>query len=265
MFRKPEASLKMFLEDFWFAPADVFLRATEALIWQGQKFKRPVLDIGCGDGQISKHIYKGKTIDVGIDLDELGVRKAQACGIYKKTLVADATSLPFGNESFSTVISNSTLEHIKDDIRAVGEASRVLKKEGLFLFTVPTARLECLLLKLTKDKKELLSFNRRVSHFHYRSKGEWKKLLSENNLKVVQMYSYFPEIAVRVWLRLFKAATFKIRGRELWSYLRDSRFSKLMPRKILVFLLEKYLLRYYNNRLLSPQGCWLFVLAQKEK
>ncbi len=54
------------------------------------------------------------------------------------TLQGDATRLPFADGSFNRVITSEVLEHIQDDVAAIGELVRVLRPGGTFAATVPT-------------------------------------------------------------------------------------------------------------------------------
>ncbi|MBI4999491.1 class I SAM-dependent methyltransferase [Candidatus Gottesmanbacteria bacterium] len=257
--------LDSFIENFWFAPQDAFLRAAEASIWSRQVFLPPVLDIGCGDGHFSKFLFKNQgEIEVGVDIDKNELKKAKNCRVYRKIVLANAERLPFGDGSFRTVVSNSTFEHIENDILAVAEVSRVLRKGGHFLFTVPLPRLTSVLKQMMKNKDEFARFNERVSHRHYRSYKEWRDILAKYGLKSVAREDYFPKETVRVWYRLFKLATFRPYKRELWSYLKDSPYGKLVPSGAVKWLLQKYTHHSWTN-IFNPFGCWLFIRGVKEK
>lgn len=52
-------------------------------------------------------------------------------------VMAEATLLPFDNESIDTVVLTQVLEHVFDYEKALREAVRVLKKEGVMLLSVP--------------------------------------------------------------------------------------------------------------------------------
>jgi SAM-dependent methyltransferase len=53
-------------------------------------------------------------------------------------LRGDATKLPFDDNTFDRVITSEVLEHIQDDVSAIGELARVLKPGGTLAATVPT-------------------------------------------------------------------------------------------------------------------------------
>jgi SAM-dependent methyltransferase len=57
---------------------------------------------------------------------------------YVAAMQGDATRLPFDDGSFDRVITSEVLEHIQDDVAAIGELVRVLRPGGTFACTVPT-------------------------------------------------------------------------------------------------------------------------------
>jgi SAM-dependent methyltransferase len=52
-------------------------------------------------------------------------------------LCGDLNSLPYRNETFDFVSALDVLEHIKDDELAISEISRIIKKNGVVVITVP--------------------------------------------------------------------------------------------------------------------------------
>lgn len=123
------------------APLSLALwRATEAQELARHKLVRPVLDIGCGFGEFAG-VFFNSQIEVGVDIDYRDIAIAASSGKYKKTIIADAHNMPFGDNTFNTIISISTLEHIKNNFKVFKEAYRVLKPGGTFYFTVPTDKL----------------------------------------------------------------------------------------------------------------------------
>lgn len=260
--------LKLFLNKFWFIPSDVLQRSIEANIWDLCKFKHPVLDIGIGNGAITPLIFKNiKKIDVGIDIEESGLYEAIKTGKYKKVLCEDAAKMKFKNSSFNTVVSNSTFEHIKYDLKAISEVSRVLKKNGLFFFTVPCNFLPKWIKTLEKSdsKQQLKKFNSRANHLHYRSISEWKEIFKKNKMKIEFYKFYYSKNSAMFWYKAFKLFTYKLNNKEIWSYIGFSKISKLIPKKIFKYWEEKILSKPFQEGFLSKnnEGAMLFMVAKK--
>ena len=94
-----------------------------------------VLDVGCGDGQVSRLAHRvGASLVVGIDPTWNQVRVAHARGGGVHIAKAGADSLPFGNESFDAVVACLVFEHIRQVDAAIAEVARVLAPGGRFCF-----------------------------------------------------------------------------------------------------------------------------------
>lgn len=119
-------------------------RSVEALSFNQINFKSPVLDIGCGFGEFAGVAF-GR-LEMGIDISGDDLKKALKGKRYKSVKMADARDLPFKSSSYSTVVSNSVFEHIEDAEKVIFEVFRVLKKGGIFAFTVPTITMQNYLL-----------------------------------------------------------------------------------------------------------------------
>lgn len=94
-----------------------------------------VLDVGCGDGQISRLAVKGGAINViGIDPTWNQIKVAQERDGGAHFVQSGAGRLPFRDEAFDAVVACLVFEHIRDVDDAIAEVSRVLKPGGKFLF-----------------------------------------------------------------------------------------------------------------------------------
>ena len=60
-------------------------------------------------------------------------------------------ALPFPDDTFDVVITSEVLEHIQDDVAAIGEMVRVLKPGGRFAATVPAQFPETINWKLSDE------------------------------------------------------------------------------------------------------------------
>ena len=96
-------------------------------------FKR-VLDVGCGDGQISRALAAAGASVVGIDPTERNLEVARQRGGGPEYLKAGADDLPFDDDSFDAVVACLVFEHIDDLDAAIAEVARVLRPGGQFSF-----------------------------------------------------------------------------------------------------------------------------------
>lgn len=95
---------------------------------------RRVLDIGCGDGQISRLAAAQGAQVVGVDPTWNCVRVAAQRGGGPSFTRAGAAQLPFADGSFDTVVACLVFEHIDDVDDAIAEVARVLEPGGMFCF-----------------------------------------------------------------------------------------------------------------------------------
>ena len=80
---------------------------------------------------------------------------------YPNTIEMDIRSIPFDEGTFDFVICNHVLEHIEDDILAMNEIYRVLKKDGQAILQVPIADK----LEKTYEDKSIQTKEMRTHHF----------------------------------------------------------------------------------------------------
>ena len=94
---------------------------------------RRVLDVGCGDGQISRLAASLGAQVVGIDPTWNCVSVAQQRG-GASFARAEAAALPFASGSFDAVVACLVFEHIREVDQAIAEVARVLSSGGRFCF-----------------------------------------------------------------------------------------------------------------------------------
>lgn len=90
-----------------------------------------ILDLGCGDGQLTlKLITSGATV-TGVDSSTSMAQAAHARGV--KVVVAGMESLPLADASFDAAFSNAALHWVKDHESMLAEVNRVLRPGGRFV------------------------------------------------------------------------------------------------------------------------------------
>jgi len=96
---------------------------------------RRVLDVGCGEGQISRRaIDGGAHLVVGVDPTAKQLDVAHERGGGPAYARAGAGALPFPDASFDAVVACLVFEHIRDVDEAIAEVARVLQPGGRFYF-----------------------------------------------------------------------------------------------------------------------------------
>jgi len=94
-----------------------------------------VLDVGCGEGQISRLASEiGASTVVGIDPTWAQLSVARERGGPAAYCRGVADGLPFPNASFDAVVACLVFEHIDAVDKALAEVGRVLGPGGRFLF-----------------------------------------------------------------------------------------------------------------------------------
>ena len=110
------------------------------LQWLAPKKGEKILDIACGDGELSLRMA-AKGADVyGLDMSAEGIASARRLAKIAKLkcefTVGDAEHLPFTDGFFDKLVCSSSLEHFKDDAQSLSEIHRVLRPGGKAVLTV---------------------------------------------------------------------------------------------------------------------------------
>jgi SAM-dependent methyltransferase len=94
------------------------------------------LDLGCGEGRLTRDLAERGHEIVGVDLSPTLVAAARAAAPELEFCEANAAALPFGNEMFDLVVAFMSLQDVDEMERALDETARVLRPRGVFCVSV---------------------------------------------------------------------------------------------------------------------------------
>lgn len=193
--RRKRKNPKQYLRDFLkISPfSHALWRTIEAESFEQVDMESPVLDLGCGFGEFAGVVFN--QIEVGIDVNEEDLKKALDGKRYKKLLYADARNLPFKDNSYKTVVSVSVMEHIESCEKVIKEVHRVLKKDGKFVFSVPTPEMKNNLfvyslfknIGLENAAESYWKFHKNVfKHVNLQTHNWWEEKLKKAGFEIVK-------------------------------------------------------------------------------
>jgi trans-aconitate methyltransferase len=98
------------------------------LEWLAAQPGERILDLGCGNGQLTQRIHAAGAIVTGVDASPEMVAAARLRGIAADE--GSAESLPYPNAVFDAVFSNAALHWVRDQDAMMQQVRRVLKPSG---------------------------------------------------------------------------------------------------------------------------------------
>jgi trans-aconitate methyltransferase len=101
------------------------------LEWLAPQPGERILDLGCGDGQLTARIAASGAKVRGVDASAAMAAAARGRGIAADE--ASAEQLPFGDATFEAVFSNAALHWVRGHDAMMAEVHRVLKPGGRFV------------------------------------------------------------------------------------------------------------------------------------
>lgn len=135
-----------------------------------------LLEIGCGEGRLLNELKKYYEIS-GIDISKFAISKASRLIDKNKLKVMDIEN---GNlkDTYHIIIAFDVLEHLKNPRKTIMKIKKALKKDGIFIFSVPNnfgifGKIATAILNYF-DKTHVSTFKRE----------HWIKLMKDANFKI---------------------------------------------------------------------------------
>jgi 2-polyprenyl-6-hydroxyphenyl methylase/3-demethylubiquinone-9 3-methyltransferase len=147
-----------------------------------------VLDVGCGEAQLTAAVARAGFAVVGVDVAEEPLRRARELHAeIDVRLVPAAGALPFIDASFDVVWAGETIEHVTDTAGWLSELRRVLRSGGSLLLSTPAhSRLTVLALALSGARFDR-HFDPRSDHVRFYSRRTLARLLADFGFEQVEL------------------------------------------------------------------------------
>jgi SAM-dependent methyltransferase len=181
-------------------PSQAFWRYFELQALKQLKYDRPILEIGCGDGQFSSLLFR--EIDDAIDINPGAVERCRmlAGGPYRRIRCLDARELQFSEGGYGTIYANCVMEHIPDISRVLAGCYRGLRPGGRLFMTVPLDTMNDHLLFRWQWYARVRQ--QQLAHVNLLDERGWKDLLRNIGFTLVEFRPYLSGEACRFWDRL---------------------------------------------------------------
>jgi 2-polyprenyl-3-methyl-5-hydroxy-6-metoxy-1,4-benzoquinol methylase len=101
-----------------------------------------VLDVGCGNGVISRSLGSKGFVVKGVDVSEKAIGKARSLNTYPNVRfeVCSAEKLVADGQRFHAVICSEVLEHLNEPGKLLGVLHQILHDTGVLIVTVPNGK-----------------------------------------------------------------------------------------------------------------------------
>ena len=140
-----------------------------------------LFDAGCGDGTFSVTLSDNV---VGVDLDPMEIGRLNGYSV-----IGDLSMIPIRNDVFMRYISNSVMEHVPLVREALKDSTRIMKKGGIMVITVPNGKgtYNCILRAL---------FN----IIHILDTQEWCDMLEDSGMEIKGVTYYLSTLVRKIYV-----------------------------------------------------------------
>lgn len=217
------------------------------------KSNEKIMDLGCGDGVLTKKIQDFGCEVLGIDGSKAFVESAKKIGV--DALVVDAQKMTFENE-FDAVFSNAALHWMLDAQGVVSGVAKALKKGGRFVAETGTEGNVGKIREILYKTIEKYGYKGKIC-WYFPSKEEKTKLLEKNGFEVEKIITFrrptpLPT-GIKGWLETFSKPVLEDIPKELQSKIIDESSE----------ILEKTLPKNENGETLADYVRLRFVAFKK--
>jgi trans-aconitate methyltransferase len=167
-----------------------------------------VLDLGCGDGQLTRRIAESGAHVLGADASAEMIASARERGVEAEHARAEA--LPFRNATFDAVFSNAVLHWVRDQDKMLEQVHRVLKRGGRFVAEMGGhGNIAAIHVALVSVLEKHGLAQREKSENYFPTAESYSERLKRHGFEVEQIAliprpTRLPESGMEGWLRTFR-------------------------------------------------------------
>lgn len=198
--RLTDADLLRTLTEIYTWPSQAYWRYHEIRALEQIPFAKPILEIGCGSGQLTALLVQH--VELALDVNPRSVEKARRVSgqVYGDIVCLDARNIARLSSRYGTVFANCVLEHIPGVDAVIKGAFEVLHEGGRLVITVPL-----------REMNNHLSFQsdwyaryrqRQLEHVNLWSGDEWVTALARAGFSEINVKPYLGPDACKRWDRV---------------------------------------------------------------
>lgn len=182
--------------------------AGDVLEWLNPQPGEHILDLGCGDGQLSSRIASVGAHVVGVDASAEMVTAARLRACEAEQAMAEA--LPFDDGAFDAVFSNAALHWVRGQDAMLAQVHRVLKPSGRFVAEMGGhGNIAAIQVALTAVLKRHNFRNLEQGVNYFPTAEAYAERLKRHGFQVEQIKliprpTKLPESGMEGWLRTFR-------------------------------------------------------------
>ena len=203
------------------------------LDWLAPKAGERILDLGCGDGQLSRRILAVGATVVGLDSSPQMADAARSLGI--DVTLGDAEALPVESRSFDAVFSNAALHWIRNHDLMLSGVKRVLKPSGRFVAEFGGFGNIAAIRVAMRSAIECFGFDGSKDDVNYYPTPEiYTRRLEEHGFEVERMAliprpTPLPEGGMSGWIRTFRRGVLESLPKQVRDKIVDEAVRLLAP------------------------------------
>jgi len=175
-----------YYDNYWQQADDTFDQERLALLAKHVRPGQEVLEVDCGPGVLAAQMRDKGAHVIATDLSSVAVKRTHDKGIPCIQVDIDTEPLPFENNRFDVVVSNSAIEHRFFCEKSFDECIRVLKPSGQFVLCLPNiAHLICRWWVLTGRFPYVVNSPTDSMHLRFFTVREAKALCRDRGVEII--------------------------------------------------------------------------------